>query len=104
MLAFADFENILNRVKKFWDRLTEINTVTDGCVNAWEMTNGGCIDDVLYLLQQMLGDTEEWLSYWVYDLEWGTEYKPGCVKEADGSNIKLETMRELYDFLYCRIF
>lgn len=99
MLSFAEFEKVMNNVKKFWDRLMEIESVTDGCVQAWEMTNGGCIDDVLMLLQKMFRDTEEWLTYWVYDLDWGNDYKPGCVENEDGSNIELETMRDLYDFL-----
>lgn len=99
MLSFAEFEKVMNNVKKFWDRQTEIEKATDGCLNVWEMTNGGCIDDVLMLLQKMFNDTEEWISYWVYELKWGNDYEPGCVRNADGSNIELATIRDLFNFL-----
>ena len=99
MLSFNEFEKVLNNVKKFWDRQTEIEKATDGCLNMWELTDGGCIDDVLFLLQKVFYDTEECISYWVYDLDWGKDYKPGCVRNADGSDINLETMQDLYAFL-----
>ena len=99
MLSFNEFEKVLNNVKKFWDRQTEIEKATDDCLNMWELTDGGCIDDVLFLLQKIFKDTEKWISYWVYDLDWGKDYKPGCVRNSDGSDIVLETTRDLYDFL-----
>jgi hypothetical protein len=50
----------------------------------------------------MFKDDEEWVNYWVYDLNWGLNYKSGCVRNADGSDIKLETLRDLYDFLIAK--
>ena len=102
MLSFSEFEKVLNNVKRFWDRLDEIYMATDGCFDIWTLTNGGCIDDVLTLIQRMFKDDEEWVNYWVYDLNWGLNYKSGCVRNADGSDIKLETLRDLYDFLIAK--
>jgi len=64
---------------------------------------GFCISRVataiLEVLQAALDDKGDWISYYIYDLEWGTKYKKGCIKEKDGKNIPLKTLGDLYNLL-----
>lgn len=38
------------------------------------------------------------LAYWVYELDFGNKWRPGYVTE-DGTDIKLETEEDLWNFL-----
>lgn len=55
--------------------------------------------DVVRLLENIMQDKGEWISYWVFELDFGRKYKDGTVTEADGSIIKLKTVEDLYNYL-----
>lgn len=46
-----------------------------------------------------LDESNDWIEYFIYDLEFGTKFKLGCVVEADGKAIDLSTAAALYDYL-----
>ena len=57
------------------------------------------------LLGKVMRDTEnDWISYWIYELDYGAKYKDGDVTEADGSIIKMATAEDLYNFLVKEYF
>lgn len=51
------------------------------------------------LLTTIMKDEGEWISYFLYDLDRGKQYKPGVATEADGTNIPLATIDDLYTLL-----
>lgn len=57
--------------------------------------------DILYnLLRRLVNDTEDdWIGYYIWELDFGTKYEDGMVTEQDGTNIRLSTPEELYDFI-----
>lgn len=62
------------------------------------------VNDFMYFLSDMCdiprnvyGDDA--LSYYVYDLDFGAKYHPGCVTEANGDICPLSNPDELYDDL-----
>ena len=54
---------------------------------------------MLELLEKLYLDYEKWIKYWIYDLDFGKNWKPGELIDFDGSDIKLETMEDLKSFL-----
>ena len=54
---------------------------------------------VVDLLTDIFGDVDGWISYWIYDLDFGAEYRDGCVKDANGNNISLKTVEDLWKIL-----
>ena len=60
-----------------------------------------CTETALRLLHLMFkqADTDEWISYFCYELNFGRKWKEGTVKDRDGADIKLQTPEDLYDFL-----
>ena len=55
---------------------------------------------LIHLLKLTFQDEEDsWIDYYIYELEFGRNYTDGCVKLADGTNVKLYNASDLYDFL-----
>ena len=44
-------------------------------------------------------DTGGWISYFIYELEYGEKYRDGSVVDGDGTNIDISDIDKLYDFL-----
>ena len=56
-------------------------------------------DSTLELLKELFNDTEdEWIEYWMFDLDFGEKWRPGMV-EIKGQDIKLQTIEDLYGIL-----
>lgn len=49
-------------------------------------------------LELYFKDKSLWISYFIYELDWGRKYKDGCVTSR-GRNIPLKTIDDLYDLL-----
>ena len=53
---------------------------------------------MIKVLEDIFSDTGEWISYYIYELDFGRQWKTGCITE-DGKDIPLSTPEELYDML-----
>ena len=54
---------------------------------------------VINLLQEIMKDKEnDWIGYYIYELDFGKEYKDGMVEE-NNTIIKLKTYTDLYNLL-----
>lgn len=53
---------------------------------------------VVSLLQHATRDKSDWIPYWIYELNYGADYRQGCVT-LDNVDVPLETVDELYDCL-----
>ena len=53
---------------------------------------------MIKVLENVFDDTNEWISYFIYELDFGRKWKPGCVTE-DGKDIPLSTPEQLYDMI-----
>ena len=58
-----------------------------------------CVDSTVELLSLVVGDTDDWVGYFCYELDFGKNWKEGCIHDEDGNNVKLTSPEELYDFL-----
>lgn len=63
----------------------------------------GCLvvtfeDTVIDLLQRLMHDDFHTVEYFVYETNFGHDYKPGCVKE-DNEDADISTAEKLYDYL-----
>jgi hypothetical protein len=59
------------------------------------------VNQIIKLLQFEFGDDhdESWVDYFIYELNFGEDYKDGCVRRADGSHVDLSSAEKLYDWL-----
>lgn len=100
-ISKSQFIYFINFIKERADAMDKINEVF---TNEFE-------DSIFYpylkyesklveLLQIIMYDTDsEWISYFIYERDFGDNYELGDVCEADGTPIPMGTAEELYDFL-----
>lgn len=55
--------------------------------------------NMLHILEEVMEDSYGWISYFIYELEFGAKYKAGCAKYKNGKNINLSTAEHLFTFL-----
>lgn len=69
-------------------------------------TDFHCYYDTKYALKGLIDlvkhiakDDNDWIDYWLWDLDCGEKYIRGSVKSARGRPIKLKTITDLYNLL-----
>lgn len=99
ILNKKDFCNVIQKLQRndeFIDRLYGLFREFDKEVDVYET---GLEETLIFLLEKMFDDEGEWISYWIWETNYGKDYKDGNITEADGTVIPLKTAEELYDFL-----
>ena len=51
------------------------------------------------LLKDIMKDEDNWIEYYIYELNWGKDYEDGCIQDKNGNNIPLKTIEDLYNLL-----
>jgi len=51
------------------------------------------------LLSKMVNDKYDNISYYMWEIDFGKEWEPGCITEEDGTPIPLSNAGELYDLI-----
>ena len=104
MISKEKFVEIINRLKSYNELQNKINDLFEDNIENTEMDfmNAGsiCIGHesvVVYLLENMF-DTDM-ISYWIYELDYGKNYKNGYVLDGVGNIIDLSTAEKLYEYL-----
>lgn len=49
-------------------------------------------------IKEAMNDTEDWIAYWLYDLDCGKKAKINSVK-INGEPVKIKTLSNLYDLI-----
>lgn len=58
-----------------------------------------CDNELLTLLVEVMKDHGELISYFCYEIDFGREWKVGCVTDTDGTDIPLGTIEDLWNAL-----
>ena len=104
MITKERFVQILRRLENYNKLQEQINSLFAECIDNKEndFCNAGsiCIGHesvVVELLENMFNT--DMISYWIYELDYGKEYKDGYVQDGEGNNIDISTVEKLYDYL-----
>ena len=54
--------------------------------------------NIINTWKELLKDESEWIEYFIYELDFGKDYKKGCVT-FEGKNVKLKTFEDLWNIL-----
>jgi len=60
--------------------------------------NGILIGQILKVIKDAVNDKDDWIDYYVYELDFGKEYRDGCVT-FDGKNARLKTTNDLWNII-----
>jgi len=108
MISKEQFVTIINKMKTTYDFVNEINdktrqlreTLDDSFIDFFDGHSlfVAHTDLVVKLLENMFNDNDM-ISYWIYELNYGRDYKDGYISDCDGNNIDISTVEKLYDYL-----
>lgn len=99
LLSKEKFCEIMNQIKESFDYEDNLNNFLHSNHVDGYLWQPNCIYTSLDLLRFMFQDVDDWIGYYVFELKWGKNYKPGCAKEPDGTEILVDTTEHLYDLL-----
>ena len=93
-----NFIKYINNLKQL--RLAEESLNSAGELLDFSISFGGHEQLIIDILEDAFDDeTFSWVSYFVYELEFGSEWHEGCARYKDGTDIPLRDAGELYDLL-----
>ena len=104
---FCEIIKQLRGAKDLQDQVGELYRNSE-CNRAHDYCNYGAIqinheDIVINLLKVMFDDVIDDIHYFVYELDYGREYKDGMIteidKEGNKKTVDLSTAEKLYDYL-----
>lgn len=92
--------------KRMMAKLREADKADDAIVEAFRKADGTYFNQPLCYTQDVaidaleaaLGDDDETISYYVYDLNWGENSKE-CIQLSDDTMVSLTNLDELYDYI-----
>lgn len=92
------FEKYMNSLIEFDDFIHDLYDMDINIVECDVIMN--FMTNYINILEDACGDsTTNWISYWLYELDRGANWEPGCVTDDNGNEIKLETLDDLYELL-----
>lgn len=99
-IQYKEFEKHLNNIKRLMSFEDSLRSI---CNQAYH-DNLDCeihfptlIGDVIDLLVNATDDRNEWIEYWVYELDCGENYEDGMITDANKNIIKLKTVEDLWN-------
>lgn len=105
MITKQEFIKIINNLKEVNDFVDETNRrakkLNDAIISDFYNTMSLSIsheNTVVQLLENMFND-EDIISWWLYELDYGREFKKGYLKDENGLDIDVSSAGKLYDYL-----
>lgn len=100
MITKKEFCKIIDDLKRNDEFLDDICDVFKKHQREEQIYSTGLEDTIVNLLETIFNDNKtNWISYWIWELDFGEKYNEGDVTKKDGTIIPLKTVEELYDFL-----
>lgn len=107
MLTKEQFVYYIGEIKTLIDQahmLDEALKSFDNCSDFGGFSNFRAVDALVSLLEDVMGEERSTeyptnISYFIFDLEFGSEWTEESFQESDGTPIDISTAEKLYDYL-----
>lgn len=100
MISEKKFCRIMSKIRNSWEYQDKLNDFFRNNDVDGYLFQPDCIDQAIELLEYIFHDDKnKWISYFIFELEFGKKYKHGMIIGADGTDIELSSPSQLYDFL-----
>ena len=99
IMSKESFCRVMDNYKSMWDFTDEMNDLFRKYKSDGEVFPPMCTETVIDLLEFIFDDKNQWIRYWVLELDFGKYYEDGDIKYDDGEVIQLKTVEDLYDLL-----
>lgn len=92
------FVKAINSIKEYHTKIDNIQTVLEENCEDVVFWPPSLEDTLVKVLEDSFNDNTDIIGYFIYELEFGTQWKPGCIEENE-KDIKMQTPEDLYDYL-----
>jgi len=100
MLTFEQFLDCIETIQDQMDDDAALNDLlSDKFALESTMLCNPLTTKYIELLRNIFNDESDWISYYIYDLDFGKEYREGVVQDENGQNVPLLTVEDLYNLL-----
>lgn len=108
MIKFEDFEKVILFIQlrsEATDKINELfmNEFEDSVFYPYFKYEAAMVHLLSAALSTDTYDAEDDITYFLYELDCGKRWEPGMVTEADGTDIKMGTIKDLWDYISRRI-
>lgn len=95
-----EFCKKLNELKQMQDKIEKVHlAMQELSPNFGGFCVEGYSDLVISLLSEVVGDKDDWIGYFVYELDFGKKATTGGVEDQNGKKWKLDTSEKLYELI-----
>lgn len=98
-MSKESFCQVMYDYKSMWNFTDEMNDLFRKYKSDGEVYPPMCTETVIDLLKFIFNDKDQWINYWIFELDFGKDYEDGWVTQKDGTIIPLKTVEDLYDLL-----
>lgn len=102
-ITYEEFENNLKDVVLTMELCDDLYHLADKYnklhSGGYEFSFPSLADNIIKLLAIMTGDEQEWIYYWVYDLNCGKDSDKYRVTDKNGNIIPLTSIQNLWNLL-----
>ena len=98
-MSKESFCKVMDNYKSMFNFTDEMNDLFDKYKIDGNIYPPMCTETVIDLLEFIFNDKNQWISYWIFELDFGKDYEDGYVKDEHGEVIPLKTTEDLYDLL-----
>lgn len=99
IMSKESFYKVIDDYKTMFDFTDEMNELFDKYKTDGNIYPPMCTKTVTDLLEFIFNDKNQWISYWIFELDFGKKYEDGLVTQKDGTIIPLKTVEDLYNLL-----
>lgn len=98
-MSKESFCEVMDNYKSMFNFTDEMNQLFDKYNADGNIYPPMCTATVIDLLEFIFNDENQWISYWIFELDFGKDYEDGWVTQKDETVIPLKTVEDLYDLL-----
>lgn len=102
IITYEEFETHIEDLKSIDEFQTQLDRLTRAYTNSIKESADyihlpTLFDSNINLLEKLMGDKAGWISFWIYELDFGRSYKKGSVQKVNGESIQLRTTKDLWN-------
>ena len=101
MISKRTFVDTINKIVKYADMNDKITSIyRENDVDYYPSQYFDYEEMVVRLLSEVMDDRQDWIGWWLYDMNYGNEVELKSASYSEKEYIDLTTPEKLYDFLY----
>lgn len=104
IITYQEFERYMQSIQTIFDiedRLADIShEVKHRSKSEFSLYYPSLVTETMELLAKAVDDNDDWISYFVFELDFGNKNNTMQIKDGDGNIIPLSTVEDLWNILH----